>query len=138
VKSTTEVDAKSLRVWVAANSFSESLRVELVASAAGKETARVTGPANAEVVLPLATLRLWSPEDPFLYDLQVTLKDGDKVLDSVSSYFGMRTIALRKDDQGFNRITLNEQAIFQVGTLDQGFWPDGIYTAPSDEALQYV
>ena len=57
-------------------------------------------------------------------------------MDSVSSYFGMRKIALRKDDQGFTRIALNDQCIFEVGTLDQGFWPDGIYTAPTDEALR--
>ncbi len=66
----------------------------------------------------------------------MTLLDGDKVLDSVSSYFGMRKIALRKDDQGVMRIALNDEFVFQVGTLDQGFWPDGIYTAPTDEALR--
>jgi hypothetical protein len=86
--------------------------------------------------MPLTSPHLWSPEDPFLYDLQVTLKDGDKTLDSISSYFGMRKIALRKDDQGFTRIALNDRFTFQVGTLDQGFWPDGIYTAPTDEALR--
>src|SRR6266478_6508139 len=136
VKSIPDIDAKSLRLWVAANNLSEKLRVEVVASAAGKETARITGPANTEIILPLPAHRLWSPYDTFLYDLQVTLKDGDKTLDAVSSYFGMRKIALRKDDQGFTRIALNDQFTFQVGTLDQGFWPDGIYTAPTDEALR--
>ena len=92
--------------------------------------------ANAELVLNLPGPHLWSPDDPFLYDLKVTLKDGNKILDSVSSYFGMRKIALRKDDQGFTRMALNDQCIFEIGTLDQGFWPDGIYTAPTDEALR--
>jgi hypothetical protein len=136
LKSVPDVDAKSLRLRVAVNSFSGNLRVEAVASVAGKEIARVTGLANAELVLSLPHPHLWSPDDPFLYDLKVTLKDGDKVLDSVSSYFGMRKIALRKDEQGVTWIALNDQFIFEIGTLDQGFWPDGIYTAPTDEALR--
>jgi hypothetical protein len=136
LKTVPDVDAKSLRLRVAVNSFSENLRVEAVASVAGKEITRVTGSANAELVLSLPNPHLWSPDDPFLYDLKVTLQEGDKLLDSVSSYFGLRKIALRKDDQGFTQIALNNQFIFQVGTLDQGFWPDGIYTAPTDEALR--
>lgn len=136
LKTVPDFDAKSLRLRVAVNSFSENLRVEAVASVAGKEITRVTGLANAELVLSLPNPHLWSPDDPFLYDLKVTLQDGDKLLDSVSSYFGLRKIALRKDDQGFTQIALNNQFIFQVGTLDQGFWPDGIYTAPTDEALR--
>ncbi len=136
LKTTPDVDAKALRLRVAANSFSETLRVEAVASVAGKEIARVAGLANVELLLSLPSPHLWSPEDPFLYDLKVTLRDGDKVLDSVTSYFGMRKISLRKDDQGFMQIALNNQFVFQVGTLDQGYWPDGIYTAPSDEALR--
>jgi hypothetical protein len=80
---------------------------------------------------------LWSPDDPFLYDLRVTLSDGDAKTDTVTSYFGLRKIALRKDDEGVTRIALNDQFTFQIGTLDQGFWPDGIYTAPSDDALRF-
>jgi len=136
LKTVPDVDAKSLHLWTAVNSFSDRLRVEAFASAGGKEIARVTGPANAELILNLPNPHLWSPDDPFLYDLKVMLKDGDKVLDSVCSYFGMRKISLRKDDQGVTRIALNDQFIFEIGTLDQGFWPDGIYTAPTDEALR--
>lgn len=136
LKCVPDVDAQLLRLRVAVNSFSGNLRVEAVASAAGDEIARVSGLANAELVLSLPHPRLWSPDDPFLYDLKVTLKDGDKVLDSVSSYFGMRKIALRKDEQGVTRMALNDQFTFEIGTLDQGFWPDGIYTAPTDEALR--
>ena len=131
-----DVDAKTLRFRVAVNNFSENLRVEAVTSVAGKEIARVAGSANTELVLRLSNPHLWSPDDPFLYDLKVTLMDADKILDSVSSYFGMRKISLRKDDQGFTRMALNDQCVFEIGTLDQGFWPDGIYTAPTDEALR--
>jgi len=136
LKTVPDVDGKLLRFRVAANSFSDSLRVEAVASVDGTEIARVEGQANAELVLSLPDPHLWSPDDPFLYDLKVTLRDGGRMLDSISSYFGMRKVALRKDDQGFTEIALNNQFIFEVGTLDQGFWPDGIYTAPTDGALR--
>ena len=136
LKSAPDVDDKTLHLWVTVNSISENLRVEAVASVAGNEIARVTGPANAELVMNLPDPHLWSPDDPFLYDLKVTLKNGDTALDSVSSYFGMRKIALRKDEQGLIRMALNDQFVFEVGTLDQGFWPDGIYTAPTDGALR--
>jgi hypothetical protein len=136
LKSTPDVDAKALRLRVAVDSFSENLRVRATAFVDGKKIAHVSGSPNAELVLTLPEPHLWSPEDPFLYDLQVTLNDGKKIIDSVSSYFGMRKIALKKDDQGFTRIALNDEFTFQIGTLDQGFWPDGIYTAPSDDALR--
>jgi hypothetical protein len=136
LKCVPDLDAKVLRVWVAVNSLSENLRVEAVASTAGQTVGTIIGPANAQLVLSLPNSHLWSPDDPFLYDLKVTLKDGDRVLDSVTSYFGMRKIALARDEQGFTRMSLNDQFLFQIGTLDQGFWPDGIYTAPSDEAVR--
>lgn len=136
LKTVPDVDSKSLHIWVAVNNFSENLRVEATASAAGQEAGSITGSPNTELVLNLPNAHLWSPEDPFLYDLKVTLKDGEKTVDSVSSYFGMRKIALIKDDKGVTRITLNDQPVFQIGTLDQGFWPDGIYTAPTDEAMR--
>ena len=80
--------------------------------------------------------RLWSPEQPFLYDLKVSLNDGATVVDSVTSYFGMRSIGVAKIGTAL-RPVLNGRFVFQMGTLDQGFWPDGIYTAPTDEALRF-
>ncbi|HXC97908.1 MAG TPA: glycoside hydrolase family 2 TIM barrel-domain containing protein [Verrucomicrobiae bacterium] len=136
LKSVPDVDAKALRLRAAVNGFSDTVRIKAVASIGGKEIGSVTGPANADLILGVPNPHLWSPDDPFLYDLKVTLQDGDKVLDSVSSYFGMRKIGLRKDEQGFTRIALNDEFTFEVGTLDQGFWPDGIYTAPTDAALR--
>jgi hypothetical protein len=136
LKITPDVDAKSVHVRVAVNSFADDLRVEAVASAGGREIAHVSGLPNTGLTLALPRPHLWSPDDPFLYDLKVTLMDGGKPQDSVGSYFGMRKISLSKDDQGFTRIALNNQFVFEIGTLDQGFWPDGIYTAPSDAALR--
>lgn len=128
-------DTGSVRLRAIVNSLANDLQVEAVASAAGKVVGSVTGSPNTELVLRVSNPRLWSPEDPFLYDLAVTLRAG-KTQDAVSSYFGLRKVALRKDAQGVTRIALNDQFLFELGTLDQGFWPDGIYTAPSDEALR--
>src|SRR5262249_7870565 len=81
--------------------------------------------------------KLWSPDAPFLYDLRVELRRGDQLVDSVRSYFGMRKVAIGPDDKGTTRLLLNGKFVFQVGPLDQGFWPDGLYTAPTDEALRF-
>lgn len=136
LKMTPDVDSGTLHLRAAVNNSSDNLRIVARAMIDGREVAEISGPANAELVLNLPGAHLWSPEDPFLYDLTVTLEDGTRVRDSVSSYFGMRKIALRKDDQGVMRIALNNQFIFQIGTLDQGFWPDGIYTAPTEAAMR--
>lgn len=138
---TPDIDGQILRIKLAANNLSDSLQVEATALADGQEAGRVLGPANSELRLPIHSPHLWSPDDPFLYDLRVTLLDGDHAIDSVSSYFGMRKIALQKDatnkDHPVMRMALNDKFVFQIGALDQGFWPDGIYTAPTDEALRY-
>jgi hypothetical protein len=111
--------------------------VEAVASDGGKPVAQVSGPAGTELKLAVPNPKLWSPDSPHLYDLRVSLKSSGKVVDSVTSYFGMRKIALAKDENGIARPMLNGKFVFQVGPLDQGFWPDGIYTAPTDEALRF-
>jgi hypothetical protein len=80
---------------------------------------------------------LWSPDRPHLYDLRVECLVDDKVADAVDSYFGMRKIDVKKDKDGINRLWLNNKVVFQYGPLDQGWWPDGLYTAPTDEALKY-
>ena len=136
LRCTPDLDAGALKIVACANSLSQNLTAEAIALAGGTEVARITGSANAPLVLRLPNPRLWSPDDPFLYDLKVTLKDGNRILDSVSSYFGMRKAVVRKDEQGVNRIALNNKFLFLIGTLDQGFWPDGLYTAPTDEALR--
>ncbi len=81
--------------------------------------------------------KLWSPEEPFLYDLTVSLLDGEEPVDTVTSYFGMRKFSTARDQNGYRRLCLNNKPYFQKGLLDQGYWPDGGMTAPSDEALIY-
>ena len=95
------------------------------------------GPASKALAVPIIEPHLWSPDDPYLYNVSVAVADGEQIVDQVGTYFGMRKISLGKDDQGLTRILLNDQFVFQVGPLDQGWWPDGLYTAPTDEALKY-
>lgn len=86
---------------------------------------------ESTLTIPAEELRLWSPEEPFLYDVSIVLPGGDRV----ESYFGMRAFGIGKDEKGLPRLLLNGKPYFQNGLLDQGYWSDGYYTAPSDEAL---
>ncbi|MBC9932272.1 glycoside hydrolase family 2 protein [Chitinophaga qingshengii] len=87
--------------------------------------------------LKIPSPKLWSPESPFLYDLRFTITRKGKVIDEVKSYFAMRKSSIGKDNNGVQRMLLNNRFVFQFGPLDQGWWPDGLYTAPTEEALVY-
>ena len=113
------------------------LEVAVTVKDAENTVATFTGLPNAELDISIPNAKLWSPDSPFLYDLEVSLLSGDEPLDTVDSYFGMRKIEYRPDADGYQRLYLNDEPIFMYGTLDQGYWPDGIYTAPTDEALMY-
>ncbi|RFM34672.1 glycoside hydrolase family 2 protein [Chitinophaga silvisoli] len=126
---TPDIDKGVLYVKVNAPAGSA---VELTALDGSQVVGKVKGKAGAVLALPVKNAKLWSPEKPFLYDLVVRLKG-----DEVKSYFGMRKVSLGKDEKGFVRIFLNNKPYFNLGTLDQGFWPDGLYTAPTDEALKF-
>lgn len=132
-------DLANERVTVHVELSGRARRVEAAASADGAPVAVArTGPCEgvARIDLRIEEPRLWSPEDPFLYDLRVTV-DAASGTDEVTSYFGMREIGLGRDERGAVRILLNGQPRFLLGVLDQGFWPDGLYTAPTDEALRF-
>lgn len=133
---TPEPTRRVLGLNVLANRINESFRVEAVALTNGVPVARVIGLANTELELQFDDPRLWSPEDPFLYDLRVRLFQEDRTLDEVGSYFGLRSLTVRKDAAGTPRLALNGEFLFQIGVLDQGFWPDGLHTAPGDAAWQ--
>ncbi|MFF8842039.1 LamG-like jellyroll fold domain-containing protein [Streptomyces sp. NPDC015127] len=136
VVTTPDVDTSSLAVTVESDDASSTARVEAVArDARGKVVGRISGPANSKLRLPVADQHLWSPDDPYLYDLDVTLTDG-RSTDSIDSYFGMRKIGIEKVG-GFQKLVLNGKPVFSLATLDQGFWPDGLYTPPSDQALAF-
>lgn len=129
-----DIDRK--RVFITART-SGGTALRATAAIGGKVAGEIGGKPGETLQLPIADMQLWSPEKPQLYDLNVELLDGDKVVDSVNSYFGMRKIEVKKDEQGINRLWLNDEVVFQYGPLDQGWWPDGLYTAPTDEALKF-
>ena len=112
--------------------------VELEVLDGNKSLASSGSEAGMNVGVPIKNAKLWSPDSPFLYTLKVRLKDSNgSIVDEIESYFGMRKISLGKDDAGVNRLFLNNHDLFQFGPLDQGWWPDGLYTAPTDAALRY-
>jgi glycosyl hydrolase family 2 len=126
-----DLDHREVRIRVSiegGRGTSNGLRV--VVRENGREVASSRGTPPL-VPLSIPTPHKWSPADPFLYTVQVSLASGDVI----ESYFGMRSIAVRKDAAGVNRLFLNGEPLFQFGLLDQGWWPDGLYTAPTDEAL---
>ncbi|MBP9903585.1 MAG: beta-galactosidase [Verrucomicrobia bacterium] len=110
----------------------EVAKANVAATLVGKQMA-----VRSRAKLALTKPKLWTPDSPDLYGLKISLRNGRKEVDQVESYFGMRKISLARDEQGRLRMCLNNQPYFQLGPLDQGFWPDGLYTAPTDEALRY-
>lgn len=102
------------------------------------ENGEVISSANgADVILNVENPKLWSPDSPHLYDLRITIYRNGEILDQVMGYAAMREISVVVDKKGYKRMALNGEPLFQYGTLDQGWWPDGLYTAPTDEALKF-
>ncbi|HEV2295051.1 MAG TPA: glycoside hydrolase family 2 TIM barrel-domain containing protein [Tepidisphaeraceae bacterium] len=139
IKLTPDVDAGELSVEVqssGATSAPDAQQFTIDVLEDGKRVAGSIGPSGV-VRIKLPDAKLWSPEQPHLYDLRITMADARGTKDELSSYFGMRKIEVSPDDKGIPRIKLNGKELMQVGPLDQGWWPDGLYTAPTDEALKY-
>ncbi|MGQ9604708.1 MAG: sugar-binding domain-containing protein [Thermogutta sp.] len=134
LKIVPNVDQNAVLVTVQAEG-SHPIRVEVLWE--GRVVSEGRGQTNEAISVAVENSKLWWPDEPNLYDLKVTLGDGDRAVDEVRSYFGMRKIEVAKDEQGVPRLMLNGKAVFQFGPLDQGWWPDGLYTAPCDEALKY-
>ena len=134
---TTDVDTGTLALTVDTGGDPSGLTVRAVVGNGSEAVATAEGAAGQPLRVQVPDARLWSPDDPFLYDLDVTVLDGEQEVDRVGSYVGMREIGTALGADGRLRITLNHEALFLMSTLDQGYWPDGIYTAPTDEALRF-
>lgn len=106
-------------------------------NASGKVIARGKTVPGGTVTLPVEDPRLWSPDSPYLYGLRVSVVRGGKTIDAVNGYTAMREVSLFVKNKNTKLMALNGQPLFQFGPLDQGWWPDGLYTAPTDEALRY-
>jgi hypothetical protein len=128
-----DIDAGTAKLVVNADSG----QIKAVVKEGTKEISKAVGGAKQSLSIKVPDTKLWSPEAPFLYDIEIELVDDGKVIDKVRSYFGMRKISMVRDSEGILRIALNNEIIFQYGILDQGWWPGGLYRAPSDDALRY-
>jgi beta-galactosidase/beta-glucuronidase len=134
---TPDIDAQRLSVIVSVANASYGDIVEVTVKDMGQAIATVKAAAGQQIDLPVRGMKLWSPETPFLYDLEARLYENGKLQDKVTGYAAMRKIAVAPDQNGILRMQLNNKAYFQLGPLDQGWWPDGLYTAPTEEALLY-
>lgn len=131
IKITPDIDEKAVKIVVSTNKVPES-KAEIVVVDGDNVVANVNFESGKEVVIPIEDMKLWSPEDPHLYDVVVVCDD-----DMVRSYFGMRKFSEGVDKTGKKRLFLNNKPYFHKGLLDQGYWSDGMLTPPSDEAMIY-
>jgi ribosomal protein S17E len=137
IKIIPNIDNATISLQTKVVGATQGTRIKIQAFDQGKEIASSIAADDELVSLQLNQPKLWSPTNPFLYDLKLSLVKDGKVVDEVSSYFGMRKISMGRDQEGYMRILLNNEIIYQLGPLDQGYWPDGILTPASDQALRY-
>lgn len=135
---TPDVDKNIFLVDAVTNLTSSAKKIEVKVKDGNSVVATGQSINNqpVEILMP-QNVKLWSPDNPHLYDLEVIVWEGNKQLDKVDSYAAMRKYSMKRDDKGIVRLQLNNKDLFQFGPLDQGWWPDGLYTAPTDEALEY-
>ncbi|UCE04416.1 MAG: beta-galactosidase [bacterium] len=133
-----DIDVQMVKIKALCSATKPDYRIQIKVKDGKQVRAEITGFPFEEIVAKINNPKLWSPDNPFLYDLEVSLVNGKGgQIDHILSYFGMRKISLGKDEKGITRLFLNNEQIFIHGLLDQGWWPDGLYTAPTDEALRY-
>lgn len=145
VKSDIDKGAISINVSVLDSQSADEVTVELLDGAVGYDTAdpskkvvsKAAGAPGQDITVKVDDVHTWSPDSPYLYGLKIALTRNGKVLDCVQAYTAMRSITAGEDAAGLKRMKLNGEPLFQYGPLDQGWWPDGLYTAPADEALLY-
>jgi hypothetical protein len=137
LKMVPDVDTGTLHLTVDPPRPAAGLVVSAEAFDGDELVGKAIGFAGQLMHLRVENPKLWSPDRPFLYDLKVSLKQDGRTVDEVRSYFGMRKVEIKKAADGFVRIHLNNRPIFQVGPLDQGYWPDGILSPATDRAAKY-
>lgn len=134
-KQTPDIDAKTLTVSVNVESAQPGDQVRITAFEGKHQISQKEAALTEQLSLSIENPKLWSTKTPFLYDLKIELLRKGKVIDQADSYFAMRKSSMGKDQNGIQRMLLNNEFLFQYGPLDQGWWPDGLYTAPTEEAM---
>lgn len=137
LKTVPNIDGGNVSVLAATEGTRQGDIIEVKALENGKVVGTGKAAAGLEVEVAVPDAKLWSPESPFLYSMEISIWREGKELDKVNSYFGMRKISASRDANGVMRMQLNNKDYFHFGPLDQGWWPDGLYTAATDEALLY-
>ncbi|MDB5157600.1 MAG: glycoside hydrolase family 2 [Mucilaginibacter sp.] len=136
IKIVPDLDNSAVKLTVSTMGNAAGTSVSVKVKDGNNVVSTVAIKPNVETSIKVANPKLWSPDSPFLYNLDIALNKGGAIADVVSSYFGMRKISV-ENDGGYKKLYLNNKFLFQLGPLDQGFWPDGGYTAPTDAALKY-
>ena len=137
IQTVPDIDKSQVAVSVQTKGATYGDVVEVKLFDGTKEIAVSKATSGEKLELSVPDAKLWSPESPFLYTMKVSVVSNGVVTDQVNSYFAMRKVSTKRDKNGIVRLELNNKAYFQFGPLDQGWWPDGLYTAPTDEALKY-
>jgi hypothetical protein len=137
IKLTPDIDENKIRITTSIFNSKENYRIRSVVKDGDKIVGEFFAKANQQYHHVILDAKLWSPQNPFLYDIEFFLMDGEEVIDRIKSYFAMRKIGRKNDKNGIPRLALNNKIYFQFGLLDQGWWPDGLYRAPTDAALKY-
>ncbi|MDQ2720201.1 MAG: beta-galactosidase [Bacteroidota bacterium] len=135
-KQTPDVDNQNINISTSIENFQQGDLIDFSAWK-GNEKIAEKRVADTAIALSISNPQLWSPSDPYLYDLKIALIRKGKVIDEVKSYFAMRKISIAPDHNGIQKLMLNNKFLFEYGPLDQGWWPDGLYTAPTDNALKF-
>jgi beta-galactosidase/beta-glucuronidase len=134
-RQTPDVDNHQLTITANVQNMQSGDEIRFTALKGNEVVAEKTG-SNTTEILSISNPKLWSPSDPFLYDLKVAVIRKGKIIDEVKSYFAMRKISIAADNNGIQRMMLNDHFLFEFGPLDQGWWPDGLYTAATDAAMK--
>ncbi len=137
LRTVPDIDLSRISIDVSANNTAPGDYVTVSIFDGNRLIANEKAAIGTKLNVHINDRKLWSPESPFLYDMELILYSNGKATDRIKSYFAMRKISTSRNEQGIMRMQLNNQDFFPLGTLDQGWWPDGLYTAPSDEALLY-
>lgn len=138
VRTTPDIDTNGVKVKVETDNDRVSDKFEVKVFDEGQLVAMGTSINGLPVEISMPVdVKLWSPDNPFLYQMEVSLFSEGKRSDCIKSYMAMRKFSTKRDGKGIVRLQLNNKDLFQFGPLDQGWWPDGLYTAPTDEALRY-
>ena len=136
LKLTPDIDAGKLYVNVNIDGETENTQVQVTVLNNSIQIGSVSGRAREQLAVSILNPQLWSPESPHLYDLQIEVRENGQLIDKIESYFGMRKFDLQPDIHGHLRLCLNNKPLFHYGPLDQGYWPDGLHTPPSEAAMR--